>query len=58
MNLNNFSKFFKYKYLLYPQNISSPPSPERATVIFFLANSDKINVGIWENLKMALHKFY
>ena len=45
MNLNNFSKFFKYKYLLYPQNISSPPSPERATVIFF-ANSDKINVGI------------
>ena len=45
-NLCNLLILDAQKYLGYPPKNSSPPSPERATVTYFLANLHKKYVGI------------
>ena len=46
--LKPFHNLSANRYLLYPQNNSSPPSPERLTVTWRLAREETKNVGIWD----------
>ena len=44
--LFTFEILLPHKYLLYPANSSSPPSPDNATLTFFLVNLLNKKVGI------------